>query len=56
MNNMVPDLLNTVDFTQDNTNDWAILNYGATGNILVTNASVANIVPAINPLTVTIHG
>ena len=54
MNDTVPDLLHTVDFTQDSIKDWAILYSGSTSNFLVIEAPVADIVPDINPLTVTI--
>ena len=54
MNDTILDLLRTVDFTQDNIKDWAILNSGATSNFLVTEVPVADSVLAINPVTVTI--
>ena len=50
----VQNLLRTVDFSQVDLRDWAILDSGATNNFLVTEAPVVDIVPAVNPLTVTI--
>ena len=50
----VQNLLRTVDFSQVDLRDWAMLDSGATSNFLVTKAPVVDIVPAVNPLTVTI--
>ena len=50
----VRNLLLTVDFTKENLNGWAIIDSGATINFLVTEAPVADVVTAHNPLTVTI--
>ena len=50
----VQNLLRTVDFSQVDLKDWAILDSGATSNFLVTEAPVVDIVPAVNPLTVII--
>ena len=51
----VQNLLRTVDFSQVDLRDWAILDSGATStNFLVTEAPIVDIVPAVNPLTVTI--
>ena len=54
MTQEVRNLLLTVDFTKENLNNWAIIDSGATSNFLVTEATVADVVTAHNPLTVTI--
>ena len=50
----VHNLLRTVNFSQVDIRDWAIIDLRATSNFLVTEALVVDIVPAVNPLTVTI--
>ena len=50
----VQNLLRTVDFSQVDLRDWAIVDSGATSNFPVTEAPVVDIVSALNPLTVTI--
>ena len=50
----VHNLLPTVDFNQVDLKYWIIIDSGATSNFLVTEAPVVDIVPALNPLTMTI--
>ena len=47
-------ILRTIDFSQVDLRDWEIVDSGATSNFLVTEAPVVDIVPALNPLTMTI--
>ena len=47
-------LLHTVDINMTNIREWAILDSGATSHFLVTAAPTSGIMPATNPLKVTI--